>query len=95
MDKFTEMREKREKMPAEEKERAMIKNRSMCICGECPTYSSCMKEKDELLYCLNGKSVCPAVMKGCICPTCPVTGMMGLGKAYYCARGSEQELRGK
>ena len=94
MDKFIEMAKKIEQMSPDEKKQAMMKNRSMCICGGCPSYNSCMKEKDELLYCSMGKSACTIEMKGCICPTCPVTSMMGLTHAYYCAKGSEKELRG-
>ncbi|KQC05902.1 MAG: hypothetical protein APR55_05400 [Methanolinea sp. SDB] len=66
----------------------------MCICAGCPSYSSCMKEKDELLYCATGKSTCQVEMKGCICPTCPVTKVMGLSNAIYCVKGSEKEQRG-
>jgi len=33
-------------------------------------------------------------MKGCLCPNCPVTGIMGLSHAYYCAKDSEKEQRG-
>lgn len=94
MDKFMEMAKKMEQMSPEEKKQMMMKNRSMCICAGCPTYTSCMKEKNELLFCSTGKSACTVEMKGCLCPTCPVTGMMGLSHAYYCAKGSEKEQRG-
>ncbi len=93
-DKFMEIVKKMEQMSAEEKKQAMRKNREMCICGGCPTHNSCMKEKDELLFCFNGKSACTVEMKACLCPTCPVTKVMGLTHAYYCVKGSEKELRG-
>ncbi len=53
------------------------KNRPLCICAKCPTYTSCMKENEELLFCFAGKSTCVADKKACICPSCPVTGSMG------------------
>lgn len=93
MDTFMEIVKKMEKMSPEEKQQVIMKNRSICICGECPSYTSCLKEKDELLFCATGKSECTIGMKSCICPTCPVTGIMGLSHAYYCIRGSEKELR--
>lgn len=94
MDKFIEMAKKMEQMSPEEKKQAMMKNRSMCICGGCPTYNPCMREKNELLFCAMGKSACAVEMNACICPTCPVTNMMGLTHAYYCIKGSEKEQRG-
>ncbi|MDD5049007.1 MAG: DUF2769 domain-containing protein [Methanoregulaceae archaeon] len=94
MDKFEEMMQKMEQKSPEEKKQAMAKNQAMCICAGCPSYSSCMKEKDELLFCATKKSTCSVEMKGCICPNCPVTGMMGLKHAYYCTKGSEKEIRG-
>ncbi len=68
--------------------------RALCACRECPTYNECMREKDELLFCFGGKSLsCTFEKKGCLCPTCPVTGLAGLSKVYFCIRGSEQEQR--
>jgi hypothetical protein len=94
MDKFMEMATKMAQMSPEERKQMMMKNRSMCVCGKCPTYTSCMKDNGELLFCSTGKSACAVETKGCICPTCPVTNMMGLTHAYYCAKGTEKELRG-
>lgn len=45
-----------EQMSPEERKEAMAKNRAICICAGCPGYSSCMKEKDELLYCAKGRA---------------------------------------
>lgn len=94
MDTFPEFMKKMEKMSQDEKKQLMMKNQSMCTCAKCPTYNSCMKEKNELLFCSTGKSACSVEMKACICPTCPVTAMMGLTHAYYCVKGSEKQLRG-
>lgn len=94
MDKFMEITQKMEQMSPDEKKQVMMKNRSICICAKCPSFTSCMKEKDELLFCSTGKSACTVQKKACICPSCPVTGMMGLNHAYYCIKGTEKELRG-
>jgi hypothetical protein len=94
MDKFMEMAKRMEQMSPEEKKQVMMENRSICVCAGCPTYTPCMKEKNELLFCVSGKSACSVETRGCICPTCPVTNMMGLSHAYYCTKGSEKELRG-
>jgi hypothetical protein len=67
-------------------------NRGKCICEPCPTYNECMRAEESLLFCVTGKSVnCTFEKKGCVCPTCPVTKILGLKKAYYCIRGTPQE----
>jgi hypothetical protein len=67
-------------------------NRGKCICEPCPTYNECMRADESLLFCITGKAVnCTFEKKGCICPTCPVTKILGLKKAYYCIKGTEQE----
>ena len=67
-------------------------NRGKCICEPCPTYNECMRAEESLLFCVTGKAVnCTFEKKGCICPTCPVTKILGLKKAYYCIKGSWQE----
>jgi hypothetical protein len=68
------------------------KNRGKCICEPCPTYNECMRADESLLFCVTGRSVkCTFEKKGCTCPTCPVTKVLGLKKAYYCIKGTEQE----
>jgi hypothetical protein len=94
MDKFMEIAQKMEKMSPDEKKQMIMKNRALCTCAKCPSYTTCMKEKGELLFCSSGKSTCTVEKKACICPSCPVTGMMGLTHAYYCIKGTEKELRG-
>ena len=67
-------------------------NRGMCICEPCPTYNECMRADESLLFCIIGKAEnCTFEKKGCICPTCMVTKALGLKKAYYCIRGTEQD----
>ncbi|WAC05055.1 MAG: DUF2769 domain-containing protein [Methanoregula sp.] len=94
MDKFEEMMQKMAKMTDAERTMMMDKNKVLCICGKCPTYNDCAKEKTEILYCVTGKSACTLSKTGCICPACPITPMLGLKHAYYCTNGSEPELRG-
>jgi len=94
VDQFEEMLRERQSIPAEGLKKMIEVHRTRCICGTCPTYNGCMREHQELLFCEMGKSpACPADKRGCICPTCPVTGLLGLKKAYYCVRGSEREQR--
>lgn len=69
--------------------------RLQCICDGCPTYNECMRERRELLFCIEGKSpACTFEKRGCLCPNCPVTETAGLSKAYYCVRGTEWQQRG-
>lgn len=70
----------------------MDENRKKCICGTCPSYTECMRASEELLFCVTGKSPdCIFEKKGCLCPSCPVTKILGLKKAYYCVRGTQEE----
>ncbi|MDD1653530.1 MAG: DUF2769 domain-containing protein [Methanomicrobiales archaeon] len=80
-------------MPPDERKRTLETARADCICGDCPTYDPCMAGGQELLFCLTRKSACTVAKKACLCPTCPVTPRMGLSHGYYCARGSEKEIR--
>ena len=47
-------------------------NMKKCICKSCPTYSSCMDEAKEGLFCASGKSGCEIEKKECVCEDCPV-----------------------
>ena len=63
-------------------------NAERCRCPNCPTYSKCMKDDDEVLYCARAKSGCEVEPKGCSCPGgCPVYKDYGLTSAYYCTNG--------
>ena len=93
MDKFEEILQKMQKMSPAEKKAMLDSARPKCTCMKCPTYNDCMKGKGEVLFCATGKTGCSPTKKACICPTCPVTPMMGLKNMHYCIRGSEQELR--
>ena len=67
-------------------------NREKCFCPNCPTFTDCGKEKNERLYCSNGKTACDFKMKGCLCGACPVHAENNLQAGYYCVRGSADEI---
>lgn len=48
-------------------------NIQKCICLDCPTYNTCMKEKGEGLYCAKGKTDCKIDDEDeCLCEQCPI-----------------------
>ena len=59
-------------------------NLMKCICGQCPTYSQCMKDNMEGLYCAGKESNCDIEKMGCICGQCPIFAEHDLVKFYYC-----------
>jgi hypothetical protein len=93
VDTFMEEIRRLEAMSPTRRENVLDLAREECICGECPSHTDCMKEKGELLYCLAQKSACTVVRRVCLCPTCQLTPRLGLAHGYYCARGSEKEIR--
>jgi len=60
-------------------------NVAKCVCGNCPSYNDCMKEKGETLFCARGRAVCEFDKNGCICMQCPVSSENELVGGYYCA----------
>ena len=93
MDKFGEMMQKMQKMSDAERASALDKVKPLCLCAKCITYNDCMGRRKEKLFCAAGESGCAPAKKGCICTACPVTPMLGLRHAFYCAIGSESEIR--
>jgi hypothetical protein len=81
-DVATMMAELQEKLP-------MVKEN--CICATCPSY---VEGETKLGFChpLVGMSDKITERKGCDCPGCPVTKMMGLKRGYYCVQGSDLEM---
>jgi len=59
-----------------------------CICGTCPTYSSCMKEGMQGLFCARGKSSCALAKRGCVCGKCPLWAPHSLAGGYFCEGGA-------
>jgi hypothetical protein len=94
LDKFEEVMKMMSKMTDEERMKSMKDKKSLCICGSCPSYNDCAKDKGELLYCSLGASPsCITEAPACICGACPVTTKMGLKNQYFCTKGSEKEQR--
>ena len=94
MDKFEEFQKNIAAMDATRRAITIAEQKDRCVCGGCPTYNECMREKGEVFYCITGRSpVCSFERKACICLTCPVTFTLGLQKACFCIRGSEQDQR--
>lgn len=94
MDKFEETMQKMAAMSQEEHQAFIGENRKRCICPGCPTFTKCMGDRDERLFCIAGKSSCDVIQLGCICPTCPVAAALGLTHTFYCTDGSEKQRRG-
>lgn len=63
-------------------------NLQICICGDCPSYSQCMKDNMEGLYCGRSKSNCEFDKNGCLCGACLLTSEFELDKMYYCESGA-------
>jgi hypothetical protein len=93
MNKYEDMLQRLSLMSPDEKNVFLESNRSLCVCPKCPTYSECMRQKEERMFCWYEKSPCPVTPTGCLCPTCPVAALMGYSHTYYCSGGTERELR--
>ncbi len=91
MDKFEKLMKKNSAMSKEEKMKRVEMLKTMCICNDCPSYTS--TGETELLFCGVGKSSIKDE-KGCTCGFCPVVSNAGLTRLYYCIRGTEKEQRG-
>jgi len=94
MDKFEQSMTRLENMSAKDKAAEIDNLKSDCICGDCPSYTDCAREKEELLYCaLTRSEECISEEVDCICPSCPVVNALGLSSVYYCTRGNEVDQR--
>lgn len=91
MDKWEEMMKKFMAMPEAERMKQLEQSKTMCICGECPSYKGTNESK--LLFCGFGKSSTIREERGCTCGLCPVVNHMGLTRLYYCTRGNEKKQR--
>ena len=62
-------------------------NFSLCICGKCPVFAVCNKEKTEKLFCAKKKSDCEMdAKKMCICGMCKVFADNKLTGGYFCKK---------
>lgn len=68
------------------------KNISHCLCPDCPAYDRCMENKEEILYCSKGITVCELEKKGCFCVRCPVQLEHGLVGLFYCEKGAVKAI---
>ncbi|TAJ45598.1 DUF2769 domain-containing protein [Methanofollis fontis] len=94
MDTFESKVHAMKEMPPAEQKAMVDRLKSMCTCASCPSYTSCAKNGNELIFCATGKSfMCIPTEKGCICPTCPVAAEMGLKYSFFCTRGAEKAQR--
>ena len=94
MDKFETMMKQMKDMSASDLAKWAEDTKKLCTCPECPTYTNCAKNNKELLFCTTGKSfMCIPAEKGCICPSCSVTGAAGLKYTSFCTRGAEKAQR--
>jgi len=95
VDKFEQTMQQMARLTDEHRMQMTESKKELCICGDCPSYNDCAGESRESLYCvLGGSPYCVAEELGCICPSCPVMGQMGLRYEYFCTRESEREQRG-
>ena len=94
VDKFEELHKEWAKVPASKQMKMDEAKKAECTCPKCPTYTSCAKNAQELLFCMKGKSfMCISEDKGCICPSCPVTSEYGLKNKFFCLKGAEKAQR--
>lgn len=66
-------------------------NTARCLCPGCPTYNECMRNRNERLFCSQGKTECDIERKGCLCGECPIEGEYGLTEFYYCNEGAAKK----
>jgi len=54
-------------------------NLAKCICATCPTYTACMRERKEGLFCAKGETGCDIPEEDeCVCARCPIDGQYKL-----------------
>ena len=95
MDKLEEAVNQMSKMPEKQRNNLIeMEKKRVCICKRCASYSECMKGSNEGLFCILGKSSCKINVDNCICAECPAYHSFKLKNDFYCAVGSEMDLRG-
>lgn len=47
-------------------------NLKKCLCKGCPSYTECMGDKKEGLFCARWKSECEVEEDECLCEQCPI-----------------------
>lgn len=95
MDNYDQAIKRMSTMSEEERKKMNQEDRKLCNCPPCPTHLQCAVERNELLYCFEGKSGCLKEQKVCFCPDCPVHSKYELGHMYYCLRATEAEQKAR
>ena len=94
MDKLEEALDQMSKMPEEQRDNLIkMEKKKVCVCKKCPSYSECMNESYEGLFCILGKSSCKINIDTCICTDCPAYNSFNLKNDFYCMVGQEMDLR--
>ena len=93
-DRYVTMQKQMMIMPKDQIMANMMEMDRMCTCPSCPSYNDCAKTALEIMFCGRGMSFhCIKEIKGCICPTCPVTKKLGLTHQAFCVMGNEKTQR--
>jgi len=50
-----------------------------------------MRNRNQRLFCSQGKTECELEKMGCLCGQCPIQGDYGLTEFYYCAEGAAKK----
>lgn len=65
-------------------------NADRCICPSCPTYTDCMRDAAELLFCARDESGCSPKAVSCTCATCTVWSKYELSSLFFCLHGAAE-----
>ena len=95
MDNLEKERERWLRMSRQGREQETRKIKMLCICPKCGSYNSCAEDREDISFCLLGKSECKFNQIECICPSCPIAKEYGLPNNYYCVKGNAWRAEGK
>lgn len=96
MDKLEEALDQMSKMPEKQRESLIeIEKKKICVCKTCPSYSECMGDSNDGLFCILGESNCEAAVEECVCAECPAHSNFNLENGFYCRNGSEMDIRSR
>ncbi len=94
--KFEKVLEKMSEMSEEQLEHVLdMEKKKLCICRTCSTYTQCIDEGEEGLFCMMGRSNCDVNINQCACSECPIHSNFQLKYDSFCRGGSELDQRNK
>jgi hypothetical protein len=94
MDTFEQWMGRYLELNAHERKALLHDKMAICTCTVCPSYNRCAREKEEIFYCFNGKSMlCISEDRGCTCKTCAFCKDLGMKYHDFCLKGSETAQR--